>query len=209
MKKTRRQKRKLIGRFIISHIGKADILSGIPGIIFACMSLGFAVAMFNDQALAEKFAAFGKWPLYEIVSVLIFQYMLFIFDPDPAEAIATPVWQRVAALFAIPLFLFGLRASFLIFKKIFIYFWPFIITKAVALYLRRPAEKDRTVGCLGAAIGLFLLIPLCLLAITLEAGPAWYLLAGFPYFTLLGFYEIVSGPVYLLPDYEYWDLNEE
>jgi len=209
MLKTRKQKFKLIGKFILRNIGMEDILAGIPCFVLAIVSLWLAAAVFNDQAQAAKFAALRYWPVYEMISVLIFQCLLFIFDPDPREAELTPVWLRIAAIFAIPLFLFGLKASFFIFKQIFIYFWPFIIAKVVTLYLRRPSEKDRSVGCLGAVLGLIFLILMCGAVSALEAGPGWYLLAGFPYFALVGAYEIISEPVYKLPDYEHWEFNDE
>jgi len=207
--KTRGDKLKLIYKFIVRQIAMEDILAGVPSIALAFVSIGLAMSLFKDPTLVDKFAELRYCAMYEIVSVLIFQYMLFVFDPVPQEAATTPVWLRVAAIFVIPLFLVGLKASFFIFKKIFIYFWPFITAKAVTLYLRRPSEKDRSVGCLGATIGLVFLLLMCGAAAALEAGPAWYLVAGFPYFALLGAYEIISEPLYKLPDYKYWDSNEE
>jgi len=209
MAKTRGQKFRLIWRFLLKNIGMEDILAGLPGLAMALASLWLAIAFFNDQAFASKYASLGYWPVYEMASVLIFQYMLYVFDPSPKEGAENPVWLRVGSLFAVSLFMFGLKASFFIFSKIFVYFWPFILAKAVSLYLRRPSEKDRSVGCLGAVLGLAALVLLCGAVFALEAGPAWYLLAGFPYFALLGSYEMISEPLYKLPDYGYWDFNEE
>lgn len=202
----------LIRKFILRHIGREDLLAGIPGTVMALASLGMAAVMFNDQALAERFAALRYWPAYELISLAIFQYMIFIFNPDPGGPIGgplPPVWARVAAILVIPAFLIGLKASFFLFKQVFIYFWPFIIPKAVALYLHRPTDKDMTVGCLGALIGFSFLVLLYFIAFSLEAGPAWYVFAGLPYFMLVGAYEVISEPLHQLPDYDYWDNNEE
>ncbi|HBA60911.1 MAG TPA: hypothetical protein DCZ92_08840 [Elusimicrobia bacterium] len=207
MQKERREKFKLIGKFLVSNIGTEDVLAGIPNFALAAAALWLGVALLNDPALEARYAWLRYWALYEMVSVVILQYLVFVFNPDPKEAEATPVWLRVGSIFAVPLFLFGLKASFFMFKKIFIYFWPFIIAKGVTLYLHRPSEKDRTVGCLGAVLGLMVLILLYGAVAALEAGLAWYLLAGFVYFALQGTFEIISEPLYQLPDYDQWNVK--
>lgn len=208
---TRAEKMRCIGRYLLRHVGWNDILTALP---YSLLSVGFLTAWLcvpDSPRLAAWLEFLTYWPAYELVSVLVFQYMLFIFDRDPELEQTTPVWLRGAAVLLIPLFMFGLKASFMIFKKLLFYFWPFIAVKAFTLYLRPPTEKDRSVGCLGALVGLLVLLPFFVAWLSAPANSAstLHLFMGFPYFAVLAVFEVFAEPIWSLPDYTYWDTHEE
>lgn len=208
---TRAGKMRCIGRYLLRHVGLNDILAALP---YSLLSVGFLTAWLcvpDSPRLAVRLEFLTYWPAYELVSVLVFQYMLFIFDKDPRLEQTTPAWLRAAAVLLIPLFMFGLKASFMIFKKLLFYFWPFIAVKVITLFLRPPTEKDRSVGCLGALLGLLVLLPFCLAWWSAPANSAstLHLFMGCPYFAVLAVFEVFAEPLWSLPDYAYWDTHEE